>query len=174
MKPERLTTRLMTLCCTAAALLLASSAAAAQETPSALSLATAQKLVQGALDHARARNQPLTVVVVDAGGHVLAAARMDGSPFGTFDVARGKAIASVATGGVSGAALVERYKQNPIIFGQISSLRFGGPMFPSQGSLPIFMNGVLVGAAGASGAPSQVDEDAVRAGLKAIGAAEQR
>jgi glc operon protein GlcG len=113
-------------------------------------------------------------VVVDSGGHVITGARMDGMPFGTFDVARGKAIASVATGGESGKALMERYKANPIVFGQISSLSYGGPMFPSQGSLPIFINGLLVGAAAGSGASSQFDEDAVRAGIAAIGASSIR
>ena len=93
---------------------------------------------------------------------------------GGFDVARGKAIASVATGGVSGRELMERYKANPIVFGQISSLVYGGPMFPSQGSLPIFKDGVLIGAVGGSAASSQMDEDAGRAGIKAIGATETR
>ena len=94
--------------------------------------------------------------------------------FGSFDVARGKAIASVATGGVSGKDLMARYKENPIVFGQISSLSYGGPMFPSQGSLPIYLGGTLIGAVGASAASSQLDEDAGRAGLHAIGASEVR
>jgi glc operon protein GlcG len=138
-----------------------------------ISLEQAQRVVAGAIAHARKLNVALTVVVVDSGGHVVAGARMDGVPFGTFDVARGKAIASVATGGTSGKALMERYKANPIVFGQISSLSYGGPMFPSQGSLPIFLDGLLIGAVGGSGASSQIDEDAARAGLQAIGASEK-
>ena len=139
-----------------------------------ISLAQATALLDGAIAHARSKGLAVTVVVVDAGGHVVAGARMDGMPFGTFDVARGKAIASVATGGESGKALMERYRANPIVFGQISSLSYGGPMFPSQGSLPVYLNGTLIGAAGASGASSQVDEDAVRAGIAAIGARDSR
>jgi len=147
----------------------------AQATPAGpLTLEQATQLMQAAFAYARERGSALTVAVVDAGGHVVTGGRMNGVPFGTFDVARGKAIASVATGGVSGRALMERYRANPIVFGQISSLSYGGPMFPSQGSLPIFIRGQLVGAAGASGASSQFDEDAVRAGIRAIGAQDER
>ncbi|MBG9390495.1 heme-binding protein [Caenimonas sp. DR4.4] len=140
----------------------------------ALSLDQATRLMQGAFAYARERGAAVTIAVVDAGGHLVAAGRMDGMPFGTFDVARGKAIASVATGGESGKALMERYRMNPIVFGQISALSYGGPMFPSQGSLPIFIDGRLAGAAGGSGASSQFDEDAVRAGIRSIGAQAER
>lgn len=139
-----------------------------------LTLEQATHLMQAAFAYARERGSAVTVAVVDAGGHLVTAGRMNGMPFGTFDVARGKAIASVATGGESGKALMERYRANPIVFGQISALSYGGPMFPSQGSLPIFIDGQLVGAAGASGASSQFDEDAVRAGIAAIGARDAR
>lgn len=139
-----------------------------------ISLEQANQLVQAAVAFAKSKNVGISVVVVDSSGHVVAGARMNGVPFGSFDVARGKAIASAATGGVSGKELMERYKANPIVFGQISSLSFGGPMFPSQGSLPIFLDGVFIGSAGASAASSQLDEDAVRAGIKAIGASETR
>lgn len=155
-------------------------AAAAAQTATAplpaahIALAQATKLVEAATAFARERRVGISIVVVDSSGHVVTGARMDGVPFGSFDVARGKAIASVATGGVSGRELMDRYKANPIVFGQISALQVGGPMFPSQGSLPIFVDGVLVGAAGASAASSQLDEDAVRAGIRAIGASETR
>lgn len=139
-----------------------------------ISLEQAGRLVQVAIDFAKAGKTGISIVVVDSAGHVVTGARMNGVPFGSFDVARGKAIASVATGGVAGRELMERYKANPIVFGQISSLSYGGPMFPSQGSLPIFVDGVLIGAAGASAGSSQFDEDAVRAGIRAIGASETR
>lgn len=160
----------------AATLVICAAAAQAQPAPAvpALTLEQATQLMQAAFAYARERGKAVTVAVVDAGGHLVTAGRMDGMPFGTFDVARGKAIASVATGGESGKALMERYRANPIVFGQISSLSYGGPMFPSQGSLPIFIRGQLVGAAAGSGASSQFDEDAVHAGIRAIGAQAER
>ena len=139
-----------------------------------ISLEQATQVIQGAVAFATDKKVGISVVVVDSAGHVVAGARMSGVPFGSFDVARGKAIASVATGGVSGKDLMARYKENPIVFGQISSLSYGGPMFPSQGSLPIYFNGTLIGADAASAASSQLDEDAGRAGLRAIGASEVR
>jgi glc operon protein GlcG len=154
---------------------IAHAQAAAGPRPGAnISFEQAQRVVAAAVAYAQKLNKAMAIVVVDSGGQVLSGARMDGAPFGTFDVARGKAIASVATGGESGKALMERYKANPIVFGQISSLSYGGPMFPSQGSLPIFYNGILIGAAAGSGASSQIDEDAAHAGIIAIGASESR
>ena len=139
-----------------------------------ISLAQANKVIEGAVAYAVSQKVAISVVVVDTSGYVVAAARMDGVPFGSFDVARGKAIASAATGGVSGKELLERFKANSVVFGQISSLSYGGPMFPSQGSLPIFKDGVFIGAVGASAASSQMDEDAGRAGIRGIGASEVR
>jgi len=133
----------------------------------------AQRVADAAVRFAKARQLAVSVVVVDAAGHFLSGVRMDGAPFATFDVARGKAIASAATGGASGAELVKRYQANPIVFGQMSSLVYGGPMFPSQGSLGIFVDGHLAGAVGVSGGPSDLDEEAGRQGIGAIGAAER-
>lgn len=139
-----------------------------------ISLAQANKVIEGAVAYAVSQKVAISVVVVDTSGYVVAAARMDGVPFGSFDVARGKAIASAATGGVSGKELLERFKANSVVFGQISSLSYGGPMFPAQGSLPIFKDGVYIGSVGASAASSQMDEDAGRAGIRALGASEVR
>lgn len=162
-----------------AALLLALSIAAPAQPAgpipaSNISLEQAAQVIRTAIAFAAEKRVGISVVVVDSAGHVVAGARMSGVPFGSFDVARGKAIASVATGGVSGKDLMARYKENPIVFGQISALSYGGPMFPSQGSLPIYLDGMLIGAVGASAASSQLDEEAGRAGLRAIGASEVR
>jgi glc operon protein GlcG len=139
-----------------------------------ISLEQATALIQASIEYAKQHNVSLSVVVVDTAGHIVTGARMNGVPFASFDVARGKALACVATGGTPGRELMDRYKANPIVFGQISSLSYGGPMFPSQGSLPIYFKGTLIGAVGASAASSQIDEDAGRAGIKAIGASETK
>jgi glc operon protein GlcG len=47
-------------------------------------------------------------------------------------------------------------------------------MLPATGSLPIFFGKNLVGAIAASGAPSEVDEAAVAAGILAINATSSR
>ncbi|MGO4329330.1 MULTISPECIES: GlcG/HbpS family heme-binding protein [unclassified Cupriavidus] len=137
-----------------------------------LSADAAVRLTDAASRFAKDRKLAVSIVIVDASGHFLSGVRMDGAPFATFDVARGKAIASAATGGVSGAELVKRYQANPIVFGQMSSLVYGGPVFPSQGSLGVYVEGRFVGAIGVSGGPSDADEEVGRRGLAAIGATE--
>ena len=42
--------------------------------------------------------KPLTVVVLDAGGHVVAAEREDGASIGRFAIAHGKAHGALALG----------------------------------------------------------------------------
>src|SRR5437762_1330429 len=70
-----------------------------------ISLEQADRIVAAAITHAKKLGTVLSIVVVDSGGQVVSGSRMNGAPFGTFDVARGKAIAAVATGGESGKAL---------------------------------------------------------------------
>ncbi len=87
---------------------------------------------------------------------------------------RGKAYASVATGGQPGSALAQRFLDNPMVWGNVASLGLGAPLLPATGSMPIFFGGDLVGAIAASGAPSEVDEAAVLAGILAINATSSR
>ena len=44
----------------------------------------------------------------------------------------------------------------------------GGHLIPAQGALPIYRDGESIGAVGASGAASQDDEAACRAGIEAV------
>src|SRR3984957_2627785 len=65
-----------------------------QEQPSmsTLTLADAALIVDKALEHGRARNlKPLTVAVLDAGGHLVAFKREDNSGILRFDIPDGKA-----------------------------------------------------------------------------------
>jgi len=142
---------------------------ASSQSPSAIGYDDAMAAIAAGVGKARERGVALSFVVLDAAGHLVASARMDGAPFVTIEVARGKAFACAATGGVPGAALAQRYRDNPMVWGNVSSLGYGAPLLPAQGSLPIRRNGVLIGAMGASGAPSEVDEAVVAAGIAAIG-----
>ncbi|MDE1005510.1 MAG: heme-binding protein [Paraburkholderia fungorum] len=139
-------------------------------TRSTISYAQASKVVEASIAFAQTKNLQLSIVVLDTGGHVVSSARMDGAGFVTIEVARGKAFAVVATGGTPGDVLAKRYEENPMVWGNVASLGYGAPLLPARGSLPIFLNGSLIGAIAASGAPSELDEQAVRAGIAAIGA----
>ena len=61
-----------------------------------LTLVRAQELVSRAVSEAESAGSRLNVAVVDAGGNLLAFARMDGAFLGSIDVALGKASTSVA------------------------------------------------------------------------------
>ena len=130
--------------------------------------------IAAAMNYARGKGVTLSFVVVDTAGHLVAAGRMDGAPFITIEVARGKAYACAATGGQPGSALAQRFRDNPMVWGNVAGLGFGAPLLPAIGSLPIVFGKELVGAMGASGALPEVDEAAVLAGILAINAASSR
>ena len=53
------------------------------------------------------------------------------------------------------------------IFAAVNQM-YGGKVIYQQGAVPIMQSGKLVGAIGAGGAASQVDEDIAQAGADAI------
>ncbi|MEE8178204.1 MAG: heme-binding protein [Acidobacteriota bacterium] len=127
----------------------------------ALTLAEANKILEGTIAKAEELNIKVNVAVCDAGGRLLAFNRMDGAIWGGVYGSQGKAVASVAFGRTSGE-LQER-ADSPIIRGILGAE--GGHGIPSQGGVPITRNGVLEGACGVGGGTSQEDEDCARAGI---------
>lgn len=64
-----------------------------------MTLEVAQPLIGSALDYAREHSlKPLTVVILDTGGHVVACARQDGASANRFEIAQGKAHGAIAMG----------------------------------------------------------------------------
>jgi glc operon protein GlcG len=126
-----------------------------------LTLAEANRAIEGAVAKAQELNIKISVAVCDAGGRLIAFNRMDGAIWGSVYGCQGKAVASVAFGRPSGE-LAER-ADSPIIRGIAAAE--GGHMIPSQGGVPILRNGVVEGACGVGGGTSQQDEDCARAGV---------
>jgi glc operon protein GlcG len=157
-----------------AADLAATQATAAPVQTYSLSLAQAMKIIEIGSEAARAHHLALSFAVVDPGGHLIAAVRMDGAPFASLDFARGKAFASVALGGQSGATLEQRYKDDPSEYSNVSGAGYYAPFLPAGGVMPVFSDGHLLGAVGASGAPSSIDEQTVKDAIEAIGASTSR
>lgn len=133
-----------------------------------ISCRMARKLIDAGIDEADRLGHTLSFAVVDTAGHLVASARMDGAPFVTVEVARGKAFASAATGGQPGDNLDQRYRENPMVWGNAGPLGYGAPMLPAVGSLPIRIDGRVIGAIGASGAPSAVDVAIITAAIEAV------
>lgn len=135
-----------------------------------LSFKQATKLVEIAAATAQSRHLAMSFAVVDPGGHLIMAVRMDGAPFVSVDFARGKAFASVALGGQSGATLEQRFKDDPSEYSNVSGAGYFAPFLPARGVFPVFVDGHLLGAVGASGAPSDVDDQVIKGAIEAIGA----
>ena len=129
-----------------------------------LTLAEANRVVQGAITKAEELGIKINVAVCDAGGRLVAFNRMDGAIWGGAFGSQGKAIASAAFGRTSGA-LQER-ADTPIIRGIIAAE--GGHGIASQGAVPIIRSGVVEGACGIGGGSSQEDEDCAAAGVATI------
>ena len=127
----------------------------------ALTLAEANRIIEGALAQAAELNIKVSVAVCDAGGRLVALNRMDGAIWAGAYGSQGKAVASAAFGRPSGE-LTERADQ-PTPRGIAAAE--GEHMIMGQGAVPIIRNGAIDGACGVGGGTSQQDEDCARAGI---------
>ena len=138
---------------------------------SRLTLKQANTIIERALDKAREMKiRPLAVVVLDDAGNVKAAQREDGASMFRFDVAQGKAWASVAMG-ASSRALLKRAKDNPNFFITLAATAKGKFLPQTGGVLIKDAKGEILGAAGASGGTGEEDEAACVEGIEAAGLA---
>ena len=123
------------------------------------------------LDGARAQARqvglpPLTLVVLDGGGHLVAAEREDGCAPLRFPVAQGKAYAALGMGIASGI-IGERNIERPAFLASVA-VASKGHFVPVAGGVPI-LDGeqCVIGAVGVSGASSEEDQQVAIAGIKA-------
>ena len=109
---------------------------------------------------------PLSVVVLDAGGHVTAFEREDGSSNKRFEIAYGKAHGALALG-MGSRALMARAEQQPSFIAAATSA-VGGALIPVPGGVLVQDgDGRTIGAVGVSGDSSDNDEAAAVAGITA-------
>ena len=134
-----------------------------------IDLDAARRLIAEIRSAAHAQGlKPMTVVVLDAGGHVVAAEREDGSSNGRFDIAYGKAHGAIALG-LGSRALMTRAEQQPYFIAAVTSA-IGGALVPVPGGVLVRdTEGNLVGAVGVTGDTSDNDEAAAIAGIEAVG-----
>ena len=135
----------------------------------AIDLQTARTIIDAARDKAREQGfKPLTVVVLDAGAHVVAAEREDGSSNKRFEIAFGKAHGALALG-MGSRTLMARAEQQPY-FIAAATAAIGGSLIPVPGGVLVRdAAGTLLGAVGISGDTSDNDEAAALAGVEAAG-----
>lgn len=129
----------------------------------------ANLIIEKAIEKAREMNVlPLSVVVLDDNGHLIAMQREDGASMFRFDVAQGKAWGSVAMGAAS-RALAERAIDNPNFFITLAATA-NGKFLPQPGAALIRdASGRILGAAGASGGTGDEDEAACVHGIEQAG-----
>jgi len=134
-----------------------------------VSLQQAAIIVDEAIEHGRAHQfAPLTVVVLDAGGHAVALKREDGSSLLRPQIAHAKAWGALGMG-LASRTLFKRAKDNPAFFNALSDLS-GGNMVPNPGGVLIRdAAGALIGAVGISGDTGDNDELCAVAGIEAAG-----
>ena len=134
-----------------------------------IDLYTARAIVAGARKHAaHAGLKPLTVVVLDAGGHVVAVEREDGSSTKRFEIGFGKAHGALSLG-MGSRSIMGRAEQQPYFIAAVTSA-VGGALVPVPGGVLVRdADGDLLGAVGVTGDSSDNDEAAAIAGIEQAG-----
>ena len=133
-----------------------------------ITLDQARAVIAGTLaaGHEKGFN-PLTVVVLDAGGHVTAVEREDGSSTKRFEIAHGKAHGAIAFGWGSRKTMGRAEDFAPFVTGVAVAI---GALVPVPGGVLIRdSDGELLGAVGVSGDNSDNDETAALAGIESAG-----
>lgn len=128
-----------------------------------LDASTAQAIVAGCAAHARGKGQSQAIVVVDLGGHIVAALRMDGNGTGIFDFAFAKARA-VAAWGFATARMAQAAIETAG-FGdapEVVTVPGGVPVWSGDGK-------VRLGGVGVSGEAPADDVACAEAGIRAAG-----
>lgn len=136
---------------------------------SAISLEQAEAIIAGAVAKGRELGlKPLTVAVLDAGGHMVALQREDGSSTLRPAIASAKAAGALALG-LSSRKIAEMATERPAFVAAAAQLAPGG-IIPAAGGLIVAgRSGETIGAVGISGDLSDQDETCARAGIAAAG-----
>ena len=134
-----------------------------------ISLYKARLVVRNALAAGKdAGFNPLSAIVLDDGGHVIAFERHDGAAPGRFAIAHGKAYGAVMLG-MAGTAQMQRAEQQAYFMAAVNGV-YGGQVIPVPGGVLIRgKQGQVIGAVGVTGDSSDNDAIAAMAGLDAAG-----
>jgi uncharacterized protein GlcG (DUF336 family) len=135
-----------------------------------LTLAGARKMMAAAMAKAEAAGVPISVAIVDAGGHMMLLERMDGGRFHTVHSSTTKAICAASNKrptsakGAQGQAL-------DTVHALGLALAAGPKRWTAmEGGYPIVVEGECIGGIGVSGGTWEFDDAVARLALEAIGA----
>jgi uncharacterized protein GlcG (DUF336 family) len=130
-----------------------------------LDLAAANRMIEAGVAEGRTIGRNFSIVVLDAGGHLIAAQRMDGAAFLSPQIAQGKAY---------GCAAFRR--EGPELQAMGQNVGFvtalveitGAKFVASLGAARVMEGGQLVGAVGVSGAAPEQDQQVAEAAVRAF------
>ncbi|QND50957.1 heme-binding protein [Phyllobacterium sp. 628] len=134
-----------------------------------LTLSKANTIIKAALAKGTdAGMRPLSVAVLDAGGHLKAFQKQDGASMLRFEIAFGKAFGGLTIG--TGSRTVEKFAKDRPHFVEGLVAASGGRVIPVAGGVLIKnAKGEILGAVGVTGDTSDNDEIAAIAGIEAAG-----
>lgn len=134
-----------------------------------ISVKDASTIVDAAIAKGRENSfEPLTVVVLDAGGHLVAAKREDESGILRVELATGKSYGALGFG-LGSRELAKRSQKVPGFMSAASDAS-GGRCVPAPGGVLIKnLSGKVMGAVGISGDTGDNDEICAIAGIEAAG-----
>lgn len=134
-----------------------------------LSLDQANRIISAALaEGLRLGLKPLSVAVLDSGGHLVAFQRQDGASTLRPQIAAAKAGGALALG-VSSRKIAEMAGERPAFIGSLAGLSPCGVIPAAGGVIVIGEGGRPIGAVGITGDTSDNDETCAVAGIVAVG-----
>ena len=120
----------------------------------------ALKAINAGVAKARELDQRSSLVIVDAGGNLVAMIRVDDAAFGTIEIAHNKAFTSAALRAPSDRWM-DLVQPGAVLYGLERSC--ARPFVVFGGGLPVHDNEQVVGAVGVSGGPVEADVAIARA-----------
>ena len=126
-----------------------------------ISLAGAKNILAAAEAEAERNNWNVAIVVVDAGGQLIAMHKRDGTQAASIQIAIDKARTAAKFRRPTAAI------QQLVAGGTLGVLNVDDVM-PIQGGLPVLVNNIVIGAVGVSGVTAAQDEQVAQAGLNAL------
>lgn len=136
---------------------------------SRISLAQANAVIAGAFAKgAELGLKPLSVAVLDAGGHLLAFQRQDNSSTLRPQIATGKASGALALG-MSSRKIGDAAAERPTFVASVGVIAPHGIIPAAGGVIIVDMDGSPIGAVGTTGDTSDNDELCTLAGIAAAG-----
>ncbi len=123
-----------------------------------LKLDIARRLILDAFEKgAELGLKPLSVAILDPGGHLIAFERQDGASNMRFQMAHAKANGSLALG-IGSRAIFNRAQEQPFFVQAVNALADGALLPVPGGALVRDGDGTLLGAIGVTGDTSDNDE----------------